>query len=530
MEISINGIDQFWANINSFSELEVDDLKKYLDPKCRSSTIFPVYKKNGSTCYLSFLTYWIKKHGNRVAIIFTARDVDGDIIGQEWMPIISYFAFNYDVSKFEYFALSENGFCGSIEIEVFSPTIPAFTFPAISLFYQNKLSSSGVHSCIRSYNINEINSDYAIDFPQTGFDVVLGDGKNNYISFMGGGKSHYNIILSLELHDKYIFKNLKILNKRYSQFHLIMIEELFELRNQNLITRISISHDLDVFPRFYVGTIQENKVPTLSHTFFDTSKLNILYKNNNQVNFRSINANSSKYFDSAFFVPILSFSNFNTSLRTYGQNLEFNGEILFRVYTSDGYLVHQKILSDNESNSFNTSHYFNISRECELINLNPELNYYIFMGFSGVEKSFPKRFKLGLNVSRRNVDLGTNICFAPLVQVEGTLDKPVTRRWFPIGGISKIIGTIHFTDFEKNPVPRSIQISIEFIKTNGENLIREVSFLSNQSILIDCSVDLELELFLNGEMGWCYVTASTYCIDAYYFATVYDQIGGDHAF
>ena len=106
----------------------------------------------------------------------------------------------------------------------------------------------------------------------------------------------------------------------------------------------------------------------------------------------------------------------------------------------------------------------------------------------------------------------------------------MTRRWFPIGGASKIIGTIHFTDFEKKPELKYTQFSIEFISTDGDNFVRNVTLSSNQSILIDPCQDLELALFLNGEIGWCFVTASTYCIDAYYFTTEHAQIGGDHAF
>ena len=530
MTISLINKDQFWSDINCFAELGIDEVKKYLDPKFRSSAIFPVYKKNGSHCYLSFLTYWLKKNGSRVAIILTARNVNGEIVGQEWMPITRYYAFNYDVSKFEYFPVSEYGFCGSIEVEVFSPKVPAYTFPAISLFYENNISSSVVHSCIRTYNIKEINSDYAIDFPQTGFDVVLEDDKKNYICFYGGSKSHYKISLSLELHDKTITKNLEILNQRYSQQHLIILENLYDLKHENLTTKVTINHNLDVFPRFYVGIIQENKVPTLTHTFFDTSEVNVSKRNINHIGLRSQNIDAIKYFDSAFFIPLLNFRNFNTTLRTYGQNLEFNGDISFKVYTSDGELIHQKILSDEESGYFNENYSFNISKECKDLNLNPSTHYNIFIGFNGIKTSFPKRFKMGLNVRKKFSELGTNICFAPLVQVDGTLDKPLTRRWFPIGGPSKIIGTIHLTNFEKHPIRKSTEISIEFIKTNGETLIREATLFFNQSILIDCNEDLELELFLNGELGWCFVTASTYCIDSYYFSTEYDQIGGDHAF
>jgi hypothetical protein len=323
---------------------------------------------------------------------------------------------------------------------------------------------------------------------------------------------------------------LEILNQRNAQLHLIILEELFELKHKNLTTQIDIRHDLDVFPRFYVGVIQENNVPTLTHTFFDTSEANIANKNINHISLRATNVDNLKYFDSAFFVPVLNFREFNTSLRTYGQNLEFNGGVTLRVYTLDGNLIHQKILNDNESSNFNKNYLFNISRECEILNLNPDSNYCIFLGFNGVTTSFPKRFKMGLNVNKKQFDLGTNICFAPLVQVDKTLDKPFTRRWFPVGGASKVIGTIHLTDFEKNPRLKSTQISIEFINTNGENLIRGVTLFPNQSILIDSSNDLELASFLSDEVGWCFVTASTYCIDAYYFTTVHDQIGGDHAF
>jgi hypothetical protein len=530
MKNSLSSEDQFWCNIMSFAELGIEDIKTHLNPNFRSSTIFPVYKTKGSSCYLSFLTYWIKKHGNKVVIIFTARKESGEIIEQEWMPITSYFAFKYDVSKFEYFSTSEKGFCGSIEVEVFSPKIPTFTFPAISLFYENKISSSIVHSCIRSYNTNETNSDYAIEFPQTGFDVILEDEKNNYISFMGGGKPTYNIKLSLKINNKIVTKNCKIANQSYAQLHLINIEKLFELKHKKTIAQIYITHNLDVFPRFYVCIIKLNNVPTLTHTFFDTSKINKKNKNINDITFRSTNSDNLKYFDSAVFLPVLSFCKFSTTLRTYGQNLEFDGNIRLRIFTQDGTLIYQRILSDKETSNFNKNYSFNVSQECELMNLNPNINYFLYLGFSGSRTNFPRRFKMGLNVSKRNSSLGTNICFAPLVQVDKTLDKPITSRWFPVGGATNIIGTIHLTNFEKKPEIKPIQISIEFTNTNKENLVRQVNLNPNQSILIDCNADTELKLFLNGEIGWCFVTAKTYCIDAYYFTTMHDQIGGDHAF
>jgi hypothetical protein len=69
--------DLFWSDMNPFVDLDVNRVNKYFDPRCRSSTIFPVYKVDGGRCHLSFLTYWLKKHDSKVAIRLTARDVLG---------------------------------------------------------------------------------------------------------------------------------------------------------------------------------------------------------------------------------------------------------------------------------------------------------------------------------------------------------------------------------------------------------------------------------------------------------------------
>jgi hypothetical protein len=180
-----------------------------------------------------------------------------------------------------------------------------YTFPAVSLFYENSISSSAVHSCIRTYNLGERNSDYAIGFPQTGFDVILGDAKRNYICFYGGGEAKCKLSISLEFRNQSLIKDLEVENRKYAQQHLIIVEDLFELEAVAAIAKISISHDLGVFPRFYVGVIQENSVPTLTHTFFDTSESVVDKKRPDHDGLRAKNIDVEKYFDAAFLYRLL---------------------------------------------------------------------------------------------------------------------------------------------------------------------------------------------------------------------------------
>jgi hypothetical protein len=530
---------EFWSNIVSFSDYNLDQVSKYFNQKHRSSTIFPVYKKINSRCYISCLTYWIKKHDSKVAIKLTARNIQGYPVESLWKPIDNYFAFNFDVNQFNYFKLSKEGFCGSLEFEVYFPDVPKFTFPAVSLFYEDLNASSVVHSCMRIYNLEEKINDYATDFPQTGFDVIFGITNRNYILFFGGNKSKYKLNFLLEWNDKVFVKEIEINNIHQAQQHVIFVEDLFSIDEKedlfsidekSLNAKISIEHNLDVFPRFYVGVIQQNSIPTLTHTFFDTSNKIFVKKKKCTKNFRSKNISSEKYFDSAIIVPLLKTEEFNTSIRTYAQNLEFRGEVTFKIFESNGNLIHNRIINGDEASLWNEKSNFNLSKECEALGLAKNIDYNLYFGFDGFELGFPKRFKMGLNIKKVNSKIGTNICFSPLVQTDLELKKPFSRKWFPLGGPSNFIGTIHLTSFSRYSEIKPTYITIEFINTRGQKLFKENNLFLNQSIFIDVSKDIELKSFFNNELGWCFVTASSYCVDAFYFSTRGDQIGGDHAF
>ena len=51
------------------------------------------------------------------------------------------------------------------------------------MIYKNEHSCSVVHSCMRTYNSQEKINDYALNFPQTGFDISVDVKDKNYLVF-----------------------------------------------------------------------------------------------------------------------------------------------------------------------------------------------------------------------------------------------------------------------------------------------------------------------------------------------------------
>ena len=523
-------VKNFWKNIEFYKNLKVDSIQKFLNPECRSSTIFPIYKSSNGKSYISFLTYWVKKNKEQVVLKLIARDIFGKIIEKKWVPITNYFTFNLKLTKFKNFSKK---FSGSIEIEIFSSSIPKFTFPAISLFYENLISASVVHSCVRSYNFNEKKTDYAINFPQTGFDVLIGKNKKNYVCFYGGGKQKkYKLIFAIEINNHIIKREIELNNKKYGYQFLFFLEEIFELRVTDVISKVTIYHDIqDIFPRFYVGVFQNKKVPTLTHTFFDTSIKN--FKKRELSNVKSLyskNLSQKKYYDSAFIVPVLTLRSFRTIIKTYSQNLKFTGQVMIKILDSKGNTIVKKIMSKKYSNNWNKNYFFDLSKECLSNNLSLSQNYFCFFGFNSSHLGFPKRFKLGLNIKKTNSEIGTNICFAPNVIDQNIINKPFSRRWFPLGGNPNYIGTLHYTNFHKANKSSSVLFSLEFVNFKGEVHSRKEKMNFNQSLIIDVKKDKTLKSFFKKKIGWCFVTSPTFYFDAYFFSTNKKQVGGDHAF
>ena len=521
----------FWSDMGRFQHYALEMVEKNFLRKHRSSTIFPLYIKNGSSVQISFLSYWINKHGTSVAMKLTIRDKSGHVSEQSWMPILELKAFNIPIMASALNRFRDEGFVGSVEVEIYSKSPPRFTFPALTLIYQNAKSLSAVHSCIRTYNDDEICNDYALNFPQTGFDLSISKQQLNYFCFIGGGKENYSLTLTLRIGDSVIEKAIYIAESRYGKLHNIIIEDVLELGELAGEGKLSIEHDLDIFPRFYAGIITNDNVPTLTHSYFDTSGKYNLDPDVKKTAFRAVNKDAAKYFDSAFMIPVMPSEEYITELKNYDQNLSFSGSVFFKVYGENASLLYEESSLSGTQKWLQEWGSFNVSEFLFNRGISSSQVLGFFIGFKSLNSAFPLRFKLGLNIRKSLRDqLGTNICFAALVQNIETIEKPFTRNWFPLGGDKNVIACLHATDFRYVSLNENREINLKFINHLGDSLERVVPTPLNGSILIDKNLDEELNLFLSDELGWCFSSVEHYVVNAYYFSTEGDQIGGDHAY
>lgn len=522
--------DEFWDNLDAIDDVNIDSNATFLKDENRSSTIFPIFKNSAISTSIQFLSYWLKKHGNHVVLCLTLRDVHGSQLKRLYQSITEYKSYNMPISDF--FPAIGNGFCGSVEVEVFSKNRPRYTFPAITVCYEGNGSSSLVHSCIRTYNKDETVGDYAIMYPQTGFDTHFTNHTKNFICFMSGGSAVYNLCIELVEGDVSRKYSLELRNDSYGHMHTIWLEDLIDGADSGVFNnpKCLIHHDLeDVFPRFYVGILNEGFPPTLTHTFFDTSEAEDA-PDTNALSLRATNQDHLTHFDCAFSVPIFPSESFDTALRSYGQNLAFSGDALFIVYTLQGGEIYSRHLSQKEVAGLCGFGELDLSQLLQSAGVEPDQYYCVKLAFVDKNFPFPKRFKLALNVKRKRYDFGTNICFGPHVISDNSLKKPVNRRWFPVGGAENYLATIHNTSLARHDNPTHTECNIEFINSVGETLSRAMDVKVNGSVIIDVKQDKELSGFFGKEGGWCMVTSQSYLTDAYYFSLTDKQIGGDHAY
>ncbi|OUU22474.1 MAG: hypothetical protein CBB97_14980 [Candidatus Endolissoclinum sp. TMED37] len=523
--------NEFWKKSKRLTHTQILENEKYLNPSNRSSTIFPIFLNNESETKIQFLSYWLKNNSEGVVLSFKIRELEGNILHHVYKKLTRYKANTINIS--DYLDNHHNGLCGSIEIEIFTKDKPIYTFPAISLSFINKVSSSVVHSCIRTYNKREQANNYILSLPQTGFDVDFSDKKRNYICFFGGESKFYELDIKLTEENNDRTFNIKLKNDSYGKAHIIYLEDLVDEEDKKLFNnpKCSIYHDIkDVFPRFYAGIIDSNFVPSLTHTFFDTS--NLLVDNNNleEHKLRAKNKNPDKFFDAVFNLPLYPSNEFVSSIKSYKQNLNFEGEAFLSIYSVKGEKLFNKSLSKIEMKNFCEMSEFNLNELITKSKLSNDCLYSVSFSFLNRKVPFPGRFKLGFNLKRKIESYGSNICFSPIIMTENIINKPSCRRWFPLGGLQKYIGSVHNSSFSMKNIREESFFNLEFINQKGEIFLRKEKILENASIFINPYYDRELNQFLGDEGGWCMVTANTYCINAYYFSMSNRLIGGDHAF
>ena len=249
---------------------------KKMNPNYRSSSVFPVYVNNDIKTNIIFLNYWKKKNNlSNVVFSTTLRDAEGNCLGTDSkkiseIPYASIYKVN-DVYSSKLSKITKTGFQASIEVEVFFEEEPAIKYPALILNYSDNTNSSFVHSCLRSFNLDENLIAENTSKSQTGFNGFMKFDVENYLIFIGGNQKEYEFKISFEDSKNKVIKKVKLNNKNNKNLFNINLNKIIKNEHIDLDrAKISVTHDAnDVFARFYVGNTEKNKIPTLTHTFFD---------------------------------------------------------------------------------------------------------------------------------------------------------------------------------------------------------------------------------------------------------------------
>ena len=104
----------------------------------------------------------------------------------------------------------------------------------------------------------------------------------------------------------------------------------------------------DIFPRFFVGNESPHNTPTLTHTFFDTSKADSFQSESTKSSLRTFNSNPNSYFDATFSIPIYPINEFDTSIKSYSQNIEVKDNAYLSIYSEQGEQLSNRLLKKEE--------------------------------------------------------------------------------------------------------------------------------------------------------------------------------------
>lgn len=490
----------------------------------RSSVLFPLYLKENISNKIYFLNYWKMKNDlSNTQFQITLRDYNGNLIHKLSKKVdeIATASLIDIEDEFKNFLTSEigEGFKASIEIELFFEKPPKYNFPALILNYSDKNNSTFVHSCLRTFNDNELPVTESYEKNQTGFNIFHEKDLVNYMIFITGKQKIYDFKIIVENgNEKREIKQI-INNEKTGKLIEIKFDDVLSSFNDNTgIFKVSINHNIrDVFSRFYVGNYKFDEIPTLTHTFFDEHKIS---------NLTSIK--STENWDCVFSFPFFNSKEFNNVLASYNSNIKWNGIARFEFLNSKGKTILMKDLNvDDDFILFKTS-FLNIN---DIFSQNEMKNFHFTTFKISFKGNVPFRNKFGLNYSRKNkMSRGSNICFAPIIYDESLNNKPISTTWSPVGGLNNIIFFHNNSNVFKNNLQIENNINISFFNHEGKMIKKDYILKGDEILIIDVSKDSELDYHFNKNVGWCFLKTDNNYSNSWYLQFGKDTIGGDHAF
>ena len=514
----------------------------------RSSCIFPVFSEPNATASISFLAYWNLKSSITIdSIKFTLRTVDGEKVAEKIFQGVQSMSMALDVAdcfKNE-LGMSSKGSSDvthSIEVEIFSESSNLFSYPALLLEVTSPRSYGVVHSCFRTFNDCEPipKADDLLCLPQSGFDIVYdGQGSNAIYTCSGNFRRDYNVTIDI------LDPEGGLLSSCVRQYESVLPKSLLVIDIDPILDGLGVKHgtylaklhveDVDFFPRWIVSKSYPNGGRSLTHSFFDTSRL-IPSSDSTRSKSAVTSGPDSPYSlsDGVMAVPVDLSGHISTELVSYACNASFEGQIVFELIALSGELLARKVFETKAGGTLQAIQNLNLLQDV-FSEQKSDASHSDFAQckISFLAPSLPCRLKFGLNL-KKYVEgkylVGSNICFAPVVSYAGMLQKPLSRNWSPIGGPKDIQVFYASLDPRISFAGAETQLHLQVFSERGLVFEKSLEFCSTASLLLNADSDLFSGLDLRSGSYWLFLTSDFCHASGFFFSKESDFIGGDHMF
>lgn len=495
----------------------------------RASGLFPLFFEEGVTNKLVFWNYWALRGASIETSALTLRSASGEILGQQIFEEVWEGTTELVIEDSFPDICHElpQGYSASVELEFFYREKPRFTYPAVTLVYSSESASSLVHTSMRLLNEDEEVVDPFIDAPQTGFDVIFEDGvENKAIIFLGkAGAMDVKVTVAGPAHE--VTKSFA-LRGEVASLHLLDLDFLDAGELQKIGTRPKVQirgSQRDVFPRYFcTSRVSSIAVPTLTHSFFDVKAA--VDSKPHMIAAARMEPLDNSMFSSAFLVPLLDPSVFETSIETYDCIAPFKGEVTLNVLSLEGHPLATRRLESCPGGFFQRRESIRIEEFFDLSSISRDSQLEMVLEVDG---PIPQRQKVALNVKKRNQLMGTNICFAPHSNPDSNQDQATRHHWFPVGGKDNLFGTVHHSRYSRAmSSPRLFKMMV--FTESRKNIVMEKVLEPGACIVISPQSTPSLFEKIEDELAYVYVESTGMPFDSYFFSLKDDYIGGDHAF
>lgn len=505
-------------------------------PVFRSSAIFPVLSLPGVSARILFMGYWIlKRHIHEIAAQINLRSQEGVLLNRTSLLIQEPKTYRIELhDQLRAAGLStEEPFTGSLEIEFFSTANLVFPFPAVVINYYGPAFSTVVHTAQRVYNdFDDMRNNSQTHVPEAGFNIYADEDHEPFFSIINGAEAVKNAKIQMDFYNSH---NEKLTHEMVfpvlKPYETCLIYPARELNLHSFLKdepgTAKIKFDIRwIFPRLLVGNVQHSlPALTITHTYYDCSEA----------------MSESDYWRPAepgwhpatLMIPVSIKNDRFTNVYFYPIYSPSKVAIDVEIYNQEGHLLGKKehyLFLQLNGGKYQSIPFKEICQELG-IEKNQDLSARL-IAHTDDGSRIPARIKLGLDLGSQKLKMPCNICtnlqpFNPSLE-----QKPTSFRWAPI-----LADCANATVWIMNSSPhveytRPAEIHLTFFREKDtQTLQRKIILPPHGFQVIHSEEDHELNLFLEGTIGWfTAVTSNPYTTTYYFTESRAGVVGGDHGF